>query len=68
MNRLRIGGSGNAERLVRNCTYKTNLRKRLKRLARNRTFKSVLSATKAQSIYTRSITVSSKSFTEKKVM
>lgn len=24
MNRLRIGGSGNAERLVRDCTYKTN--------------------------------------------
>lgn len=43
MDRQRIGGSGNAERLVRDWTYKTNLRKRLKRLARNQTSRNVLS-------------------------
>lgn len=31
----RTGCSGMAERLVRDCIYKTNLRKRLQRLARN---------------------------------
>lgn len=29
VNRLGTGGSGTAERLVRDCPYKTNLRKRL---------------------------------------
>lgn len=29
MNRLETGGSGTAEGLVRDCPYKTNLRKRL---------------------------------------
>lgn len=38
MDRLRIGGCGNAERLVRDCNYKSNLRRRLERLARNKTF------------------------------
>lgn len=54
-----------AERLVRDCTYKTNLRRTHKRLARNQTFKSILSATTAQSIHTGSTAVSSKWFTEK---
>lgn len=65
LNRLRASGFGNAERLVRDCTYKTNLRKRHRRLSRNQTFKSILSAAKALAIYTRYTAVSSKSLTER---